>query len=207
MSLFYIKYLIYLCFYYSSKICLYAYFIENGYSKPTFPVSIQLPNLVADQLKADTWKDFKVVVYKVLPKLNTMQFYNSCNFLLLLKALLVLEQLELKYVYKRNVFGHFSFLIPLSPARDPQLPGASAASHFHGKAGVLSCSTIAGPSHAGRFSDSCIKQLLQLTGFEHIIYYLYIYRIYIWVDLGIITLNYFVKQVKFWNYNLCSAVQ
>lgn len=46
----------------------------------------------------------------------------------------------------RNVFGHFSFLISLSPARDPQLAGASAASHFLGDAGVLSCSTIAGPS-------------------------------------------------------------
>lgn len=85
------------------------------------------------------------------------------------------------------------FLISLSPARDLQLPGASAASHFHGDAGVLSCSAIAGPNHAGRSSSSWNKQLLQLTGFEHIIYYLYIYRIYIWVELGIITLYYFDK--------------
>lgn len=30
------------------KICFYVYFIENPYSKPSFPVFIQLPNLVAD---------------------------------------------------------------------------------------------------------------------------------------------------------------
>lgn len=59
------------------------------------------------------------MVYKILHKLNTMQFYKYCYFLLLLKAL-ILKQLQLKCMYKRSVSGHFSFLMSLSPDRDLQ---------------------------------------------------------------------------------------
>lgn len=112
------------------KICFYVYCIENACSKPTSQCLYSCLIWLQTNWNQTLGKDFKLQKHQkcwctkpwgALHKLNIMQFYKYCYCLLLLKALLILKQLELKYVYKRNIFGHFSFLISLSPARYLQL--------------------------------------------------------------------------------------
>lgn len=107
-------------------------------------------------------KDFKLQKHQkfwctkpwvALHKLNIMQFYKYCYFLLLLKALLILNQLELKRVEKKHFLVTFFHNVIVPSQRPPTVSAASAASYYRGNAGVLTRSTAAGSSHAGRSSN------------------------------------------------------
>lgn len=83
-----------------------------------------------------------------LHELNVMQFYKCCYFLLPFKS-----TLNWNMCTKETLWSLFFLNLIVSSQRPPTVSEASAASYYHGNAGVLTRSTVAGSSHAGRSSN------------------------------------------------------